>query len=174
MKLLLPLVAGCTLASQPRPATPVRLPTSLPPVELVTLAGAPTSLDAAVAGRVALVSLWATWCQACVAEIDALNRLAAAASERGGLVVAVAVGEARRTVAEFARRRSLLYPQLVDSHFRLADALGQRRVPTTLVLDRAGRLIFVGGGLDGAALAALRDLLEPTPELGAGEAGGSR
>lgn len=176
MKLLLLLVAfsaGCAAAPRLRPGAPIRLPATLPPVELLTIDGAPARLNATVSGRVALISLWATWCQACVAEIDSLNRLATAASERGALVLAVAVGEGLRTVAEFARRRGLHYQQLVDLHFRLADALGQRRVPTTLVLDRAGRVVFVGGALDGAALGALRDLLEPTGELH-GAAGGSQ
>jgi hypothetical protein len=87
----------------------------------------------------------------------ALTRLDAHAKERGdAVVIAVAVGEERSRVDEFVQRRALPYVQLVDEDFRLADAIGARRVPATLVLDRGGRVVFRGDALDSAALAALR------------------
>lgn len=132
----------------------------MPTTELVTLDGQPTRLDAAVGGRVAVISLWATWCEACAAEFDALSRLAERAGTRGALVIAVAVGEPRKTVADFVAWRGLRYPQLVDEEWRLADALGQKRVPATLVVDRSGKVTYVGGALDAPALAALRAALD--------------
>lgn len=125
----------------------------------MTLDQRTTDLAAAVHGRPALVSLWATWCEACTTELDALNRLDARAKERGALVVGVAIGEPRERVAEFVATRGLNYAQLVDEDFHFADALGERRVPTTLVVDRAGRVVYVGGALDEGALAAFRAAL---------------
>jgi len=116
---------------------------------------APPALDAARAGRPALVSLWATWCEACATEFDALNRLDAVARERHAVVVGIAVGEDASKVAAFVRAHGLRYAQLVDEDFALADALGARRVPTTLVLDHTGRVVFRGSALDARALAAL-------------------
>jgi len=93
-------------------------------------------------------------------------------------VLAVAVGEKRSTVAEFVARRGLKYSQLVDEEFRLADALGQSRVPATLVIDRDGRIIYTGGTLDDSALAAMRGALEKNVALSspptAHSAGGGR
>ena len=111
-------------------------------------------------GRPALVSLWATWCEACAREFDALRRLDEAARRAGATVIAVAVGEPHAQVAAFVDRRGLPYVQLVDERFRLADALGQSRVPATLVLDRDGQIVFRGGAFDQAALAALRAALQ--------------
>ena len=125
----------------------------------MTLDRQTTDLAAAVHGRPALVSLWATWCEACTTELDALNRLDVRAKERGALVVGVAIGEPRERVAEFVATRGLNYAQLVDEDFHFADALGERRVPTTLVVDRTGRVVYVGGALDEAALAAFRSAL---------------
>jgi peroxiredoxin len=76
------------------------------------------------------------------------------------VVVSVAVGERRETVAAFARRVGLPYAQLVDESFGLADALGQERVPATLVINRSGRIVFRGGALDRAGLAAFRSALD--------------
>jgi hypothetical protein len=73
--------------------------------------------------------------------------------------LAVAVGEPRAQVAQFVRWRDLQYPQLVDENFVLPDALGARRVPTTLVVDRGGRVVYTGGALDAPALSAFQAAL---------------
>ncbi len=116
-------------------------------------------LDAAVAGKVALVSLWATWCEACREEFGALSRLDAAARARGAVVLSVAEGEGWVEVADFVARKGLRWRQLVDEELRLGEELGSRRVPATLVVNRAGRVVFVGGAFDDAALAAFRAAL---------------
>jgi cytochrome c biogenesis protein CcmG/thiol:disulfide interchange protein DsbE len=153
-------VAGCT---SPGPSLTPQAPTSLPSTRLVMLDGTTIDLGSVLRGRVAIVSLWATWCDACIGEIDALKRLQAQAGARDdAVVVGVAVGEARETVAAFAQQRGLAYAQLVDQNFRLADALGQERVPTTLVVDHYGRIVFRGGALDPAGLAAFRSALGAT------------
>ena len=156
---LLPLVMllGCaSTIVTPVPQSQPQSPQLLPPVALSTLDGQPAQLAQVAAGRPALVSLWATWCEACTGEFAALARLDAATRGAGATVIAVAVGEPRAKVADFVRSRGLPYAQLVDEQFRLADALGQSRVPATLVLDRAGRIVYRGGTFDDAALAALR------------------
>ena len=158
LSFLVALAVGC--ARPPTPPVSTAL-VALPTVPVMTLEGKPTDLPTLVRGRVAVLSFWATWCDVCVGEIDALARLQAQAVDRGdAVVIGVAVGEARETVAAFARKRGLGYAQVVDEDFRLADALGQERVPTTLVVDRGGRIVFRGGALDPAGLAAFRSALE--------------
>jgi thiol-disulfide isomerase/thioredoxin len=148
------LVFSC--ASFPLPPPPPSVPALLPDVEVTTLSGERTTVIHAADGRVALVSLWATWCEACAKEMDSLNRLNAKAA--GALVViGVAIGEDRQKVAGFVRSRGLRYVQLVDEGFVFADALGgQRRLPVTLVVDQRGRVIFRGDALDSKTLEALR------------------
>lgn len=155
---LLTLVLATACASPralPRPAGSARLPS----IDLVTLAGRPARLDTSVQGRVAVVSLWATWCTSCREELAALARVEQSVRGRGGIVIGVAVGEPRETVERFLRGQSAPRLQLVDERFHLADALGQDSVPATLVLDRSARVVFAGGALDEPALDALRDAL---------------
>jgi peroxiredoxin len=156
---------GCTSPAFSLPAGVPFAAVSLPSTPLVALDGTATDLRTVLRGRVAVVSLWATWCEACVDEIDGLERLQAQADARGdAVVVGVAVGERRETVAAFARKRGLLYARLVDEDFRLADALGEARVPATLVVDHDGRIVFRGGALDSAALTAFRRALGAGPK----------
>jgi peroxiredoxin len=143
-----------------RPLAVEARPVALPALDLVTLDGRVMNLQTALGGRVALVALWATWCKTCKGELAALSRLSERAGPQGATVLGVAVGETRDTVAEFVARRSLPYPQLVDEKFRLAEAIGQDSIPTTLVLDRQGRITYVGGVLDERALAALRAAID--------------
>jgi len=127
--------------------------------------GRGTTLRSALGGKPALVSLWAPWCAPCVREQPALERLARAAQACGGAVVAVAVGEAPETVASFARSRGLTFRQLADDRFTLADALGRRRIPALMVLDRAGRVVFSGEALDANATAALANAIRPSTDV---------
>jgi peroxiredoxin len=138
------------------PAAAVAAVATLPAIPLRRLDDQAVRLEEAATGKVALVSFWATWCDACTAEVDALNRLEEHVRGSGGMVIGVAVGESREKAAEFARQHGLAYAQLVDEKLALADALGQKRLPATMVLDRQGRVVFIGGSLDEKALAAFR------------------
>ncbi|MGZ3438033.1 MAG: TlpA family protein disulfide reductase [Polyangia bacterium] len=165
------LVASCAPAHSPppQPAQPATV-SALPAIELRTLDGRPARLDEIARGRPVLVSLWATWCEACAREFDALQRLHEATRSSGAAVIAVAVGEPHAQVAAFVQRRALPYAQLVDEHFQLADALGQSRVPATVVLDRDGRVVYRGGVFDETALAAFRRALADGVSDGTGRA----
>jgi peroxiredoxin len=162
------LLVACASAHNPPPTPPPSTMSTLAPVELRTLDGRPARLDEIAHGRPALISLWATWCEACAKEFDALARLHEATRHAGAAVIAVAVGEPHAQVAAFVQRRALPYAQLVDERFQLADALGQNRVPATLVLDRDGRVVYRGGVFDEAALAAFRRALSDGVRSGTG------
>jgi len=158
-------VACASTAPAPRPtARPEARPAvTLAPVDLVTLDGKPTALRDALGGRPALISLWATWCEACAGEFEPLARLSNRAGSVGALVLAVAVGEPRAKVQEFVKVHQLSYPQLVDEQFHFADSVGQKRVPATLVVDRDGHVVYAGGVLDEPALTALEQVITGTP-----------
>ncbi|MGA3119645.1 MAG: TlpA disulfide reductase family protein [Polyangiaceae bacterium] len=149
---------GCT--PQP-PSSPSRvMPDSLPATPLITLERTRTDLSTLLHGRTAVIHFWATWCDTCVGEFDALKRLDVQARARpDALIVGVAVGESPETVAAFVRERGVGFAQLIDEDFRLSDALGERSVPVTLVVDRSGRIVHRGRTLDAAALAAFRGAL---------------
>ena len=104
-------------------------------VLLADLAGQPKRFGDARGGRPALVSFWAPWCESCVREAPALQKLSQQVGACGAAVLGVAVGENRQSVERFTHDRRIDFQQLTDPDFHLADALGQRRIPATLVLD---------------------------------------
>jgi len=103
-------------------------------------------------GRVVLVEVWATWCGPCEASLAQLSDLTARMSGERFDVVSIAVDRDRAALASFLRERTLPFPVLWDPSASVLARLGARDVPTTLLLDAFGRLIFVhpGGAPDDA------------------------
>ncbi len=127
-------------------------------ITLADLDSRPVTLAKVLAGRPALVNLWAPWCERCKTELPDLDRLSRRL-EGCGVIVGVAVGEDAPHTAAFVHQHGLVYPQVVDEGFHLADALRQSRVPTTLVVDGEGSIVHVGLALDQAAVGALEAAL---------------
>ena len=157
-------LAGCGNAGWRASGTPALAPASAASqpgwqqIPLADLDGRPITLAKVLAGRPALVNLWAPWCERCKTELPDLDRLSRRL-EGCGVIVGVAVGEDVPHTAAFVHQRGLVYPQLVDEGFHLADALRQSRVPTTLVVDGEGVIVHLGSALDRAAVAALEAAL---------------
>jgi thiol-disulfide isomerase/thioredoxin len=124
---------------------------------------------------VVLLNFWATWCAPCIREMPALDRVQARFEEAGLTVVAVSEDFAGLPVVRpFFERLKLEHLQVyLDVDFALLKALGVQGLPTTLLIDRQGRLV---GGLEGPAewdeddaAALIRYYLsEPPPALDTG------
>jgi thiol-disulfide isomerase/thioredoxin len=162
-------LAGCgntSLRSAGAPAvTPAVSESGWQQIPLADLDSRPITLAKVLAGRPALVNLWAPWCERCKIELPDLDRLSRRL-EGCGVIVGVAVGEDAPHTAAFVHERGLAYPQLVDEGFHLADALRQNRVPTTLVVDGEGAIVHVGFALDQAAVGALEAVLSHAADDG--------
>lgn len=101
-------------------------------------------------GRGLVLNLWATWCAPCVAELPALAVLAARVREEGILVLALSSDRGgAAVVARFYAAHGITGLAVwLDPRGAAARAWGARGLPTTLVVDRAGR---ERGRLEGAA-----------------------
>lgn len=89
-------------------------------------------------GQVVLVNYWATWCQPCREETPGLVRMA---HEVPGLaVVGVSVDQGSRDkVKEFVRVFGVGYPVAFPEKMSQV-AQGMTGVPTTILVDKAGRV----------------------------------
>ncbi len=104
-----------------------------------------------------LLNLWATWCVPCVAEMPALDQLSRALAPARVAVLTVSLdhGGAEQVRAFYAAHAIRSLPVLLDPHSASMAALGLDGIPTTLLVDRAGREVArVSGSVDWAAPAA--------------------
>ncbi len=110
-------------------------------------------------GKVLLVNLWASWCAPCRSETPALQHLYESERARGLVVLGLDQGESIDVARRFAREMKLTYPIAADEAQRYGRAYAAIGLPTTLVVDRAGR---IAKGFDGElSLTAMREAVDP-------------
>ncbi len=133
---LLVLVVVSAGGCRPAPATG-----SLPDFHLTSLSGGklgPSDLK----GKVVVYDFWATWCTPCHIQAEILHTLYPDVSAQGVEFVAVSVGEQEQVVRDFVRENPFPYPVLVDPDDVVSDQLRIMGLPTLVVVDREGRIVF--------------------------------
>lgn len=124
-----------------------------------TLDGSTFTADSGVR----LVNLWASWCAPCRAEAPTLARLA---KEYQGRVqfVGMLTRDNVASATAFAEKFGLTYPTITDESLILdfAGTLAPNAIPTTLVIDRQGRVAarLSGEVTDSSLSAVLDDILD--------------
>lgn len=93
---------------------------------------------------VTVVDFWASWCEACVEAMPALERLYRKNRERGVDVVGVSVDEEPRDAIGTVMAYGTTFPIVLDPHSRLQNAYWVSKIPTTFVIDRSGLVRWVG------------------------------
>lgn len=137
-----------------------------PAFESRRLDGRPVSL-AALRGSPVLLNVWATWCHPCQAEIPVLEAIHRQHAAQGLRTVGVTIDDANRAddIRAFARRFGMTYEVWHDPDQSVMPAFSVVGVPTTVLIDRAGRLVWRKTGEvkagDPALAAALDSVLAP-------------
>ena len=119
--------------------------TAAPTLKGTTLTG--TQLDlASLRGKVVVLNYWASWCSPCRQEAAALQRAYDATRTKGVEFVGVVAGgkDSVANALAFTKRFDVPYPSIYDGDngvlLALAGTLPPAAVPSTLVLDKQGRV----------------------------------
>lgn len=137
--------AAAVMDSAARPAAP----------ELAgpDLDGKPVSL-AEFRGQVVVLNVWGSWCGPCRAEADDLERLSGQTRAQGVRFLGINTRDRDRAAAQsFVRAHGLGFPSLHDPTGELLlrfppALLNPQTIPSTLVIDRRGRIaVSIGGAV---------------------------
>jgi thiol-disulfide isomerase/thioredoxin len=114
-------------------------------------------------GSVVVLNLWGSWCAPCRAEAPMLQQNATTYAEQGVAFIGVNVSDSPPAARAFERTYAITYPSIDDSvqqraFLALREYVPSSAVPSTLVLDREGRVAArVIGQINDSTLRALLD-----------------
>ncbi len=97
-------------------------------------------------GKVVLIDFWATWCGPCRAELPNLQKLHAQYGQRGFEIVSISIDQDRAKLDAYLQQTPMPWVVLHGEKGRNATAehYGVNAVPTTILVDRAGRVVSLG------------------------------
>jgi thiol-disulfide isomerase/thioredoxin len=161
------LLAGCTgknavsngsegpqLKGLPQPGANHLIPVAdrvpAPPIRGETVDGGQLDLSQ-YRGKVVVLNFWASWCAPCRAESPYLVKVAAETAPLGVSVVGVNFKDERSAARRFDEVHDVRYPSLFDQPGVILTRLRRlvpQEPPTTLLIDRAGRIaMLLKGGV---------------------------
>lgn len=152
--------SACSSAQAPTaqvPSASAAVLRTFPDVPVEAINGGSITLSTEARGRVTVVDLWATWCEACVKEHEVLERLAQAYTPEQLLIAGVNVGEPARDVKQYVAGTPFSYPVYLDPELQLADALEETELPAVFVLNAQGKILHRTRAMDSHTLKVIRD-----------------
>lgn len=99
-------------------------------------------------GQVIIINYWATWCEPCREELPGLMDVARRSSHEDLAIVAISMDtgpDAAAKVTQFAARYRLQYPIAFPDKTGI-DLHDLIRLPTTVLIDREGRVAMTTAG----------------------------
>jgi len=97
-------------------------------------------------GQVVLINFWATWCPPCRQELPQLNDIYTRHRSTGFMLLAVNVDDKRADAEAMIKRLGLRFPTLFDEAKKVAALYRVDTMPSTLLVDRDGRVRYVHRG----------------------------
>jgi peroxiredoxin len=91
-----------------------------------------------------ILFFWTTWCPFCRRALNFLKGFYPQLLKEGAELLAIDIGEPTYRVDNFAKRYSLPFNVLLDEDTAVADAYDILGVPTYILIDKKGYIVFKG------------------------------
>lgn len=95
----------------------------------------------ALAGKPWVINFWATWCAPCVEEIPSMNIAWESLEPAGVGMLAINVGESAELIEAFMEKVPIDFPVVLGHGATTMPNWGARALPTTLIVDRDGKVV---------------------------------
>jgi peroxiredoxin len=91
-----------------------------------------------------ILFFWTTWCHFCRKELKMLKDIYPQLQKDGSELLAISVGEPAYKVDNFAKGYALNFKVLLDRYATVADAYNVLGVPTYVLINKKGNIVFRG------------------------------
>jgi len=92
-------------------------------------------------GKVVFLNFWATWCGPCKEEMPSMEALYQEFKDKGFVFLTISVDyEGLKPVKEFLQKHRYTFPVLLDPKCDTLDPFEVKGIPTTLIIDKFGRM----------------------------------
>jgi thiol-disulfide isomerase/thioredoxin len=106
-------------------------------------------LPAKLNGQVILLDFWASWCGPCKTSFPAMENLHKRYGNSGLTIVAVSVDDNRQQMERFLKSMRVSFTVVRDAAQKLVAFADVAAMPTSFIIDRAGKVRFIHKGFHG-------------------------
>jgi thiol-disulfide isomerase/thioredoxin len=149
-------LAFAVLVAAGFPALAVAPGETAPVFALPTAANETVSLDK-LRGRVVYVDFWASWCAPCRRSFPWMNEMQQKYGARGLTVVGVNVDKRRPDAERFLQQTPASFTVVYDEAGKSPEAYGVKGMPSSYLIDAAGKVVAVESGFRDEQKAALEE-----------------
>jgi peroxiredoxin len=153
-----PLAALLLLAASLATQAAVPTPQPAPEFALPARDGGELSLSS-LKGQVVMINFWATWCGPCRQEMPLLEQIHARYEPLGFTLLGVNVEPDSRAATQWLQGMPVSFPILFDTKNAVAEQFGVLGMPSTVFVDREGRVRHVHRGYKPGDEAQYADLI---------------
>jgi peroxiredoxin len=126
-----------------------------PDIALTSLSGQSIHL-ASLKGKVVLLDFWASWCIPCRKSFPEMEALHRELQPKGLTLIAVNVDEEQKNAHTFLEQFPHTMTIALDPKGTVAEAFKVNAMPSTMILDRAGRIRYSHKGYTDKSAATFR------------------
>ena len=148
--LLFALIAGTSNATGPAPAAP--------DFSLPARNGGEVRLSE-LRGQVVMINFWATWCGPCRQEMPLLQQIHAKYEPLGFTMLGVNVEPDSVAAQNWLKGMPVTFPILFDRKSEVSSSFGVEAMPSSVLIDREGRVRHVHRGYKPGDEAVYADLV---------------
>ncbi len=136
-------------------AIAISLGDTVPALAATNASGAPITLTSAPPAKLTYIDFWASWCAPCKQSFPWMDAMSEKYGKSGLRVIAISVDKKREDADKFLKQANAKFDIGFDPEGKTAAALQVKAMPTSLLVDEKGKVLFVHSGFKAADTDAL-------------------
>jgi len=133
-------------AGHDQAAVEIQTGTVLPDVTLHAFGGG-TKKIGDLKAKVVLMNFWASWCEACMVEMQSIVKLREAYHDKGFEVAAIDVDDnPEAVIPKIVRQKGMTFPVFTDDGQRLSELFDVHAIPLSVVMNKDRKVLMLESG----------------------------